>query len=65
MLFSILQLALSFLWSHQPTTSPCPQWDALHPQSYARLEAELENAYASERFKLRTYEVLSGAIRIP
>ncbi|KIM61312.1 hypothetical protein SCLCIDRAFT_122268 [Scleroderma citrinum Foug A] len=64
MLFSILQLALSFLWSHQPTTSPCPQWDALHPQSYARLEAELENAYASERFKLRTYEVLSGAIRI-
>ncbi|KAH7890740.1 hypothetical protein F5I97DRAFT_1933907 [Phlebopus sp. FC_14] len=43
----------------------CPQWDALTPTQNAKLDADLESMYASEAFKLHTYGLLSGAVRIP
>ncbi|KIJ65710.1 hypothetical protein HYDPIDRAFT_110859 [Hydnomerulius pinastri MD-312] len=43
----------------------CPQWNALHPAQNAGLNADLEDMYASDAFKLHAYNALSGAIRIP
>ncbi|KAL4066388.1 hypothetical protein V8B97DRAFT_1979578 [Scleroderma yunnanense] len=61
MLLSVVYWALRFLLGDEP----CPQWDAVYPQSNDRLDAHLENVYASQDFKLRTYDTLSGAIRVP
>ena len=57
------QWVLGFLLG-RPVASPCPQWDALYPLDHATLDAELENTYASQEFKLRTYDALAAAIRI-
>ncbi|KAG6334184.1 hypothetical protein ID866_4899 [Astraeus odoratus] len=46
-------------------SSECPQYDVLHPVLNADLDAHLDTVYASEAFKLQSYDLLSGAIRIP
>ncbi|KAI0675501.1 carboxypeptidase S [Trametes maxima] len=43
----------------------CPQPAALAPVRYGALAEELDRAYAEDAFKLRAYETLGGAIRIP
>ncbi|KAI6044288.1 hypothetical protein EDC04DRAFT_2940773 [Pisolithus marmoratus] len=46
-------------------STACPQWNALHPVDNARIDAELDDIYASTDFKLRAIDLFAGAIRIP
>jgi Gly-Xaa carboxypeptidase len=45
--------------------SMCPQVSAISPSSYAPLIDSLDEEYGTEEFKLKAYESLGGAVRIP
>lgn len=61
----LLQWVLGFLLGQKPIAAPCPQWDALYPRDHAALVMELENTYASQDFRLRTFDALSGVVQFP
>ncbi|ESK94909.1 gly-x carboxypeptidase [Moniliophthora roreri MCA 2997] len=43
----------------------CPQVSPLFPSSHARLDAQLDELYHTDAFKLNAYKLLGGAVRIP
>ncbi|KAG2125028.1 hypothetical protein DEU56DRAFT_825962 [Suillus clintonianus] len=43
----------------------CPQVSAIIPSSHASLIDTLDEEYGTEKFKLKAYESLGGAVRIP
>ena len=43
----------------------CPQAAPISPSLHANLHKDLEQEYATEAFKLKAYEYLGGAVRIP
>ncbi|KAG9309489.1 hypothetical protein JVU11DRAFT_10460 [Chiua virens] len=43
----------------------CPQADAIIPPGYEALLGSLDEEFASSEFKLKAYESLGGAVRIP
>ncbi|KAH7926427.1 carboxypeptidase S [Leucogyrophana mollusca] len=48
-----------------PVIEVCPQVSAIAPSSHASLVESLDQEYATEEFKLKAYESLGGAVRIP
>jgi Gly-Xaa carboxypeptidase len=43
----------------------CPQVSAISPSSYASLIDSLDEEYGTKEFKLKAYESLGGAVRVP
>jgi Gly-Xaa carboxypeptidase len=43
----------------------CPQVAAISPSNYASLSDSLDEEYETKEFKLKAYESLGGAVRIP
>ncbi|KAH7913034.1 hypothetical protein BJ138DRAFT_1146880 [Hygrophoropsis aurantiaca] len=43
----------------------CPQVSAITPNSHGQLVESLDQEYATDEFKLKAYESLGGAVRIP
>ena len=77
---SALGLSLFYLFARSPHFSPCgasvafpvedvdgvcPQADAITPQLHSSLLNALEAEYSTKVFKLKAYESLGGAIRVP
>ena len=76
-LVSAVGLSLFYLLARSPHFGPCgstirlaqddvcPQTTGITPQSNNALLAELEATYLTDDFKLKAFESLGGAVRIP
>ncbi|TBU30546.1 carboxypeptidase S [Dichomitus squalens] len=79
-LLSALGLSLFYLFARSPHPSACgstlqlaqddiseacPQTNAIVPQKHSALLEVLETTYQTEEFRLKAYESLGGAVRVP
>ncbi|PBK99207.1 carboxypeptidase S [Armillaria gallica] len=47
------------------TSVGCPQISPLFPKAHSDIDATLDSLYRSDTFKLKAYELLGGAVRVP